>query len=140
LVRVAVVITDEAQDHCPLDRTGGSWSWARDGALLFKTLMGPGGVVVLDKGLQDSAKVGFVEDQKVIEALFAYSAYPPFGEGIGCSKGGTNDADTLGLENGVVSLGELLIIVADQETRFDFILLESPYVLPGLLGHPEAIR
>ena len=38
-----------------------------------------------------------VEDQKVIEALFPYSAHPPFGEGIGvgCLEGSRNDADQL---------------------------------------------
>ena len=47
--------------------------------------------------------------------------------------------DMLGLKDRVVSLGELAIIVVDQETGFEVTLLKGPDVLPGLLGHPETI-
>jgi hypothetical protein len=38
-----------------------------------------------------------------------------------------------------VSLGELLVIVVDQKTRFEVTLRKSPHILPGMLGYPEAI-
>ena len=53
------------------------------GSLLFKTLMGSGRVVVFDEGGQDTPELGFVEEQELIQTLFAHGAHPMFGEGIG---------------------------------------------------------
>ena len=142
LISCAVVITDEAQYHSPLNGTGGDRLWAGDGDLLFKTLMGAGHVIVVNEGLENTSQMVLVEDQEMVKTLFAHSAHPTFGEGIGVGRleGSGNDMDTLGLEDPVVSVGEHLVIVVDQETRFDVTLLECPHVLPGLLRHPEAIR
>ena len=92
--------------------------------------MGPGRVVVFDEGGQDAAEVGFVENQELIQTFFAHSAYPTFGEsiGVGCLEGSRNDADTLGPENSVVSVGELFVVVVDQETRFDVTFLEAALI------------
>ena len=104
--------------------------------------MGSGGVVVVDEGLQHPAQVVFVEDQEMVETLFARGADPAFREriGIGRLEGGGNDVDMLRAEDCMVSLGELAVIVVDQETGFEVTLLKDPDVLPGLLGHPETIR
>ena len=45
----------------------------------------------------------------------------------------------LSSEDGVVSSGELLVVVADQETRLEFAAVEFPHILPGLLSGPRAI-
>ena len=53
------------------------------GGLSFKNLMGSGRVVVFDEGGQDTTEVVFVEDQELVQTLFAHGAHPAFGEGIG---------------------------------------------------------
>ena len=65
--------------------------------MLLDTLMGSGGIVVVNEGVQHPAKVGFVEDQQMVEAFFTYSAHPSFSEGIGVGslEGRRNDADML---------------------------------------------
>jgi hypothetical protein len=83
----------ELDKACPrplsAERDHGSWSWARDGALLFKTLMGPGGVVVGDEGSQDPAQMSLIENQAFIQTLFAHGPHSPLGEsvGVGCLEG-----------------------------------------------------
>jgi len=78
----------------------------------------------------------------MIQTLLADRPHPAFGIsiGVGSLNGRGNDADVLRSENGIVSGGELLVVVADQETRLDFSALEFPDVLPGLLSDPRAIR
>ena len=55
-------------------------------------------------------------------------------------NGRAYNTDVLRAEYGVVSGGELLVVVADQETRLDFTVLEFLHILPGLLSDPKAIR
>ncbi len=76
MVSAAVVITDEAQDHSPLNGAGGGWSWAGDGRLLFKTLVRSGGVVVLDEGGQDASQMVLVENQEFIQARRVQKPHP----------------------------------------------------------------
>ena len=80
-----------------MDRTGGTWPLAGYGRLLLKTLMGSGRVVVFDEGSQNPTQVTFVEDQNVVETLFAHDALPAFGKsiGIGGLKRDRNDVDML---------------------------------------------
>ena len=47
---------------------------------MLKTLMGSGRFATFDEGRQDTPQVAFVEDQNVVETLFAHGAHPPFGK------------------------------------------------------------
>ncbi len=53
-------------------------------------------VVVVNEGLENASQMVLVEDQEMVQTLFAHGGHPPFGEGIGVGRleGNRNDADT----------------------------------------------
>ena len=81
MISTTVVITDEAQDHSPLNGAGEDWLWVGDGGLLFKTLVRSGGVVVFDESGQNPSQMSLIENQEFIQTLFAHGTHPPFGVG-----------------------------------------------------------
>ncbi len=103
--------------------------------------MWPAGVVVIYVGLEHTTEMSFVENKYMVQALFSYTSDPSFCEriGIGCFNGGVDDLDLLRLKYIVECFSQLLVIVMNQTTECLLSFLDSPDVLPGLLGHPLAI-
>jgi len=63
--------------------------------------------------------MGLIQDENVIQAFFAGSSHPALRVRIrvGCPEGSRNDTHAFAPENGVESVRELAVIVADQESQ-----------------------
>ena len=85
--------------------------------------------------------MSLVQNQKLAEALFPRGAHPPFGKGVGIRRleRRVDDANALGLEDGVQGSGELAVIVVNQEPFVGSDFLKRPRDLSGLLGDPLAM-
>ena len=84
--------------------------------------------------------MGLVQDENMIQTLFADSSDPALRVSIciGRLEGSGNDNHTYASEDGVESIAELAVIVADQEAHGEFTIIELPNDLSGLLGHPTS--
>ena len=91
----AVIVEDAAQHRATPNGADAHRLFWRNGALLLKTLMGAGHIVVVDIGLQHPAQMSLVQNQEMIQAFFPYGSHPTFSirVDIGCPKGGANDLD-----------------------------------------------
>ena len=82
-----------------------------------------------------------IQDQNVIQTLFSDSSDPALNERIriwgliGCG----NHVDTFGLKKNIESCAKASIVVADQQTKGGFLIIQFPNELPGLLGGPKRI-
>lgn len=82
-----------------------------------------------------------IQDQDVIQALFPDYSNPPFCMRIcvGCPKRGVHDMVTFRRKDSAKGLGELSVIVMDQEAKGGFRIIEFPNQLPGLLSDPHFV-
>ncbi len=89
----------------------------RHGWLLVKALVRPFGIVVRHISTQDAAQMPLIDDEEVIEALLANTAYPTLGESVrvGCLEGRQECIDPLSGEHRVKGAGEFGVMVVDQE-------------------------
>ncbi len=96
LCRLPLVVMDDAAQHLPL--LDGILSCSRcvpDGRLLADTLVRSGMIVLVDIVPHHPLEMAFVEDHKMIEALFTDRPHPALCNGIcvWCSIGCANDGD-----------------------------------------------
>jgi hypothetical protein len=89
------------------------------GRVLIETLMRPVVVEMIHVPVEDSAGVSLVVDQQSIGAFVADAANEPFGEAVCLRRPGRNldDVDAFGGEDRIECIGELGVLVADQETE-----------------------
>jgi hypothetical protein len=75
-------------------------------------------VIIVDILKQDAPQMSGIQDKDQIQALFSDSPTPTFGVSIGirCLVGGVNDVKGFTLKDCVKGIGELAVIVVDQET------------------------
>ena len=137
-----VIVDDPAKYLSALDGAGVLWFSVRNGAALLDALMRPSCVVVvIDELSDDSPQMGLVQDENMIQTLFADSSDPALRVSIciGRPEGSGNDNHAFASEDGVEIIGELAVIVADQESQGEITSVEFPNNLSGLLGDPELI-
>lgn len=98
-------------------------------------------VVIIDELMQNTPQMRSIEDEDMIQALFPGSPDPAFSISIGirCSKRGVNDMEAFRLEDSVKGLGELAVIVVDQEVKGASVIIEFPDQLSGLLRDPNLV-
>ena len=94
-------------------------------------------VVVLVFG-EDSAGMGFVDDQDVVEGFAADGSDHPFAVGVhpGYSWGAEQDVHVLGPEDGIEGLGVLGVAVAQDESQGLYAGAEIRGKVARLLGRP----
>ena len=82
-----------------------------------------------------------IQDKDQIQAFFSDSPNPLFGVriGIGCQVGGVDDMKGFTLKDGVKGMGELAIVVVDQEMQGGFSAIKFPNKLSDLLGEPDIV-
>src|SRR5258708_28260576 len=116
--------------------SGGYDSWNE--TLLCQALMRASRVVVGQVFTQDTPQMRLIEDQQFIEAFVAHRSHPALGKGVRIRRThwGVNDVKSLGPEDCVERLGELRVIVADQEVMGRISACEFPDQLTGLVGDP----
>ena len=83
----------------------------------------------------------FADYQDVVKDFFSCCSDPALrvGIGIGCLQGSGHDVRLLRLENGIKSIGVLLVVISNQALKAGIGFLELPNELSGLLSHPMAI-
>ena len=72
-------------------------------------------VILIDILKHHAAQMSGIQDKDQIQAFFSDSSNPTFDVriGIGCLKGGMNDAKGFTLKGGIKGMGEFAIIVVD---------------------------
>ncbi len=85
--------------------------------------------------------MAFINEDQPIQTFFADGSHPTFGDSvrIGRFKGESDDLQPGRLKHRVKALGELGIVVVDQEPHRALATVELPGHLSGLLGHPGGI-
>ena len=98
-------------------------------------------VVVTSIAAKDAFEVGFVHDQKVVEALRSNGAHEPFGKGIRIRgpERGPEDLGTLRREHFVETRHILRVTIAHEELCGGVSIGEVTGDVPGLLGDPRRI-
>ena len=90
-------------------------------------LVGSVPVVVVFVGLEDVSCVGLSRDEDVVEEFASDGADDPFAVGVHprCPWCAFDDAEVVGLEDGVERLAVLAVAVAEQERRDSVRVLRS---------------
>ena len=98
-------------------------------------------VIIVDRLKRHAPQMSGIQDKDQIQALLPDSPNPMFGIRIAirCQVWGVNDMKGFTLKDSVKGIGELAVIVVDQETQGGFSAIEFPYKLSGLLGEPEFV-
>ena len=67
-----VIVEDAAQDRATPNQADAHRLFWRNGALLLKTLVGAGHIVVVNIGPQNPSQMNLVQNQEMIQAFFPY--------------------------------------------------------------------
>jgi len=115
-----IVVDDAAKDIAALDRASVLGLPVWDGGTLVNALMRASNIVIAVGELaQHPLQMGIIEDEKMIEAFLSGGTDPSFGVRIciGSLKGCGENMVALADEDGIESIAELAIVVADEEPK-----------------------
>jgi len=134
-----IVVEDATEDVAALDRASVLGLSVGDGATLVDALMRACNVVItVDELTQHPPEMGFIENEKMVEAFFSDGTDPSFGEGIGIGslKGCGENMEAFADENGIESIRVLAIVVPDEKSQRGLGIVDVPQDLSGLLRDP----
>jgi hypothetical protein len=138
--RAAVIVMDNAtKDIAALDRASVMGLAVGDGGALVNALMRASNVVIAVGELaHHPLQRGIIGDEEMIEAFLSGGTDPAFREGIRIRspKGDGKNVEALADEDGIESIREFSIVVADEESQRGMGFVEVPQDLSGLSCDP----